>query len=79
MSNTKAPAQLLRVSPRAPVQDPEVVDLMAMAALLSPHDLAVVAGIVRRAAEISDSEGEEVALAVLDQIRGILIGRRLDA
>jgi hypothetical protein len=56
-----------------------VLDLMAMAALLSAHDLAVVAGIVRRAAEISDSEGEEVAVAVLDQIRGILIGRRLDA
>lgn len=79
MSDAKLPAPPIRISPRRPAQDAEVLDLMAMAALLSPHDLAVVAGIVRRAAEISDLEGEEVAIAVLDQIRGILIGRRLDA
>lgn len=79
MSDAKLPAPPIRVSPPRPARDSEVLDLMAMAALLSPHDLAVVAGIVRRAAEISDSEGEEVAVAVLDQIRGILIGRRLDA
>ena len=79
MSGAKLPAPPIRISPRVPTQDSEVLDLMAMAALLSPRDLAVVAGIVRRAAEISDSEGEEVAIAVLDQIRGILIGRRLDA
>ena len=79
MSDAKFPVPPFGVSPRLPAQDPETLDLMAMAALLSPQDLAVVAGIVRRAAEISDSEGEEVAIAVLDQIHGILIGRRLDA
>ena len=59
--------------------DPQTVDLMEMVARLSRRDLAALTAIVRRTAEISETEGEEVAIAVIDQIQGILIGRKLDA
>lgn len=62
-----------------PVPDHQAADLMEMVALLSPRDVVALAAIVRRTAEISETEGEEVALAVLDQIQGILSGRKLDA
>lgn len=57
----------------------QTAELLEMASLLSPRDMATLAVIVRRAAEISESEGEEVAIAVLDQIHGILDGRDSDA
>lgn len=59
--------------------DPQTVDLMEMVAQLSRRDLAALTAIVRRTAEISETEGEEVAIAVIDQIQGILVGRKLDA
>ncbi len=52
---------------------------MDMVALLSARDLTALAAIVRRAAEISETEGEDVAIAMIDQIQDILVGRRLDA
>lgn len=57
----------------------QTAELLEMASLLSPRDMATLSVIVRRAAEISESEGEEVAIAVLDQIHGILEGRVSDA
>lgn len=59
--------------------DSQTADLMDMVALLSRRDLTALAAIVRRAAEISETEGEEVAIAVIDQIQDILVGRKLDA
>jgi hypothetical protein len=59
--------------------DDQTTELLEMASLLSPRDMATLSVIVRRAAEISETEGEEVAIAVLDQIHGILEGRAPDA
>ena len=59
--------------------DDQTAELLELASLLSPRDMATLSVIVRRAAEISESEGEEVAIAVLDQIHGILDGRAPDA
>lgn len=81
MSAPKLPLAASRsgveASSRAP--DHQVDDLMSMVALLSPRDLAALAGIVRRTAEISETESEDIAIAVLDQIQAILHGRRMDA
>lgn len=83
MSDFKMPLSFL---PEGPPQrtaemelDDQTVELLEMASLLSPRDMATLSVIVRRAAEISESEGEEVAIAVLDQIHGILDGRVSDA
>ena len=72
--------------PVAPLRHPsemdledQTIELLEMASLLSPRDMVTLSVIVRRAAEISESEGEEVAIAVLDQIHGILEGRAPDA
>jgi hypothetical protein len=62
-----------------PVPDHQASDLLEMVAMLSPRDVVALAAIVRRTAEISETEGEDVAIAVLDQIHAILVGRRLDA
>ena len=59
--------------------DAQTSELLEMASQLSRRDLATLSAIVRRAAEISDAEGEDVAIAVLDQIHGILVGRLADA
>ncbi|WP_312166684.1 hypothetical protein [Phenylobacterium sp.] len=58
---------------------PDTRELLQMAALLGPRDRVALSHIIRRAGEICDQEGEEVALAVLDQIEAILQGRRADA
>ena len=50
-----------------------------MASLLGPRDLAALSQIIRRANEICESDGEETALAVLDQIGAILENRAPDA
>lgn len=83
MSDFKTPLSFL---PEGPPQwtaemelDDQTVELLEMASLLSPRDMATLSVIVRRAAEISESEGEDVAIAVLDQIHGILDGRVSDA
>jgi hypothetical protein len=47
----------------------QTIELLEMASLLSPRDMATLSVIVRRAAEIS----------VLDQIHGVLEGRPPDA
>lgn len=81
MSGAKFPADAggaLR-DEQPPVPDHQAADLMEMVALLSPRDVVALAAIVRRTAEISETEGEEVAIAVLDQIQAILAGRKLDA
>jgi hypothetical protein len=62
-----------------PPLDDQTADLLRMVAHLSQRDLFALAAIVRRAAEISETDGEETALAVLDQIQGILDGREMDA
>lgn len=51
---------------------------MDLVALLSSRDLTALTAIVRRAAEISETEGEEAPIAVIDQIQDILVGRNLD-
>jgi hypothetical protein len=59
--------------------DLEAATFLELASRLGAADAAALAGIVRRAAEISEHEGEAMALAVLDQIDAILQGRRPDA
>ncbi len=57
------------------LDDPDAAELMRMACLLGPRDLAALSHIIRRAGEICESDGEEIALAVLDQIGAILEDR----
>jgi hypothetical protein len=61
------------------LDDPDAAELMRMASLLGPRDLAALSHIIRRAGEICESDGEETALAVLDQIGAILENRSPDA
>lgn len=83
MTDYKIPHSFARPgAPRGPAEadlDDQTTELLEMASLLSPRDMATLSAIVRRAAEISETEGEEVAIAVLDQIHGILEGRVSDA
>ena len=83
MTDYKIPHSFVRPGPpRGPSEadlDDQTAELLEMASLLSPRDMATLSAIVRRAAEISETEGEEVAIAVLDQIHGILEGRVSDA
>jgi hypothetical protein len=79
MSDTKPPIDEAHGEGRTRILDPQTADLMEMVAQLSRRDLAALTAIVRRTAEISETEGEEVAIAVIDQIQGILVGRKLDA
>jgi hypothetical protein len=81
MTDKSAPFALLQFPvrrARPPVRT-EIADdtalLLELASQLGPRDALALAAIVRRAAEISETEGEEVALAVLDQIEDILKGR----
>lgn len=53
-------------------------ELLEMACLLGPRDRAALSQIIRRAGEIYETDGEETALAVLDQIEAIVAGRRMD-
>jgi hypothetical protein len=62
-----------------PRPDEQTADLLRMVAQLSQRYLFALAAIVRRAGEISETDGEDTALAVLDQIQGILDGRESDA
>ena len=59
--------------------DPDARQLLQMAALLGPRDRIALSHIIRRAGEICDQQGEDVALAVLDRIEAILQGRKTDA
>lgn len=59
--------------------DAETRELLEMATLLGPRDRIALSQIIRRAGEIYESDGEETALAVLDQIEAILEGRLSDA
>ena len=61
------------------LDDPDAAELLRMASLLGPRDLAALSQIIRRANEICESDGEETALAVLDQIGAILENRAPDA
>ena len=61
------------------LDDPDAAELLRMASLLGPRDLAALSQIIRRASEICESDGEETALAVLDQIGAILESRPSDA
>ena len=54
--------------------DAETALFLQLVEQLSVADASALAVIVRRAAEISDEDGEAVALAVLDQIEAILNG-----
>ena len=82
MSGDKTPATEEPRDPPGPLAqatDSQTDDLMSLVARLGQRDLAAVLAIVRRASEISETDGEDVAIAVLDQIHGILEGRNLDA
>jgi len=59
--------------------DPEARQLLHLASQLGPRDRVALSHIIRRTVEICESDGEEVALAVIEQIQGILDGRRADA
>lgn len=85
---TDTPRELIRLVPPAAhprgraVTDrlePDAELLLTMAGRLGPRDLAVLSQIIRRTAEICDTDGEETALAVLGQIEAILQNRPSDA
>ncbi len=59
--------------------DPDSQQLLSLATQLGPLDLVVISNIIRKASEICDTQGEEVALAVIAQIEGILKNRPADA
>lgn len=59
--------------------DPDLRELLHMAGQLSPRDRAVLSHVIRRATEICDADGEEVALAVIEQVQAIILGRPADA
>lgn len=71
--------EFLRAVDRQVRMDPDTRQLLQMAALLGPRDRLALSHIIKRAGEICDQDGEEVALAVLDQIEAILQGRKADA
>ncbi len=85
MSHT--PRELLQLAPTAAPNpqaaverlDPDTELLMLMAGHLGPRDLSALCHIVRRTVEICETEGEETALAVLEQISGVLQNRAADA
>jgi hypothetical protein len=68
-----------RQKARAQGLAPDAELLLALASQLGPRDLAALSQIVRRTAEICEADGEEVALAVLDQIEAIVRNRPTDA
>ena len=59
--------------------DPDARLLLPMALQLGPRDRVALGHIIKRAGEICDQEGEDTALAVLDQIEAILKGRKAHA
>lgn len=80
----RAPIQLFPSKPTQAAKalqqlDPDSQQLLSLASQLGPLDLVVISNIIRKAAEICDSQGEEVALAVIAQIEGILRNRPADA
>jgi len=87
MSHIKLPAERLNLGPAgledggafAPHLEPDARLLLQMASLLGPRDRIALSHIIRRVGELCATDGEDVALAVLDQIEAILVGRRLDA
>lgn len=58
---------------------PDTRQLLRMAAQLGPRDRIALGHIIKRAGEVCDTEGEDVALAMLDQIEAILQGRKANA
>jgi len=67
---------------RAPLHStlsPETALFLELASQLAPRDAAVLNTIIRRTVEITESDGEETALAVLGQVESILRGRFPDA
>jgi len=78
--STATERRLAPAPPDSPKQmDADTRQLLYMAGLLGPRDRAALSQIIRRANEICDTDGEETALAVLDQIAAILSGRTADA
>lgn len=65
-----------RLSPQV---DPDAELLLNMASQLGPRDLVALSRIVQRTVQICETEGEEIALAVLDQIMAIIGNRPADA
>ena len=57
----------------------ETAEFLDLARRLGPRDAATLSAIVRKTSEICDADGEESALAVLDQIERILRGDLPDA
>lgn len=83
---TDSPREMLRLVHSAPAirqpvarLDPDAELLLTMAGRLGPRDLAALSHIIRRTAEICETDGEETALAVLGQIEAILQNRPADA
>lgn len=65
-----------RLSPQV---DPDAELLFNMASQLGPRDLTALSQIIHRTVQICETEGEEIALAVLDQIMAIVRNRPADA
>lgn len=86
MSDIKLPSTI-GIAPRSAFRDvdlgrhldPEVRQLLELAGQLGPRDRLALSHIIRRAAAICETDGEEVALAVIEQIQAILDGRLADA
>lgn len=80
---SERPFELLqRAHPIPPLSrslDAEALQLLDMALVLGPRDIQLMVRIIERSKTICESDGEDTALAVLDQILGLLINRPADA
>ncbi len=59
--------------------DAEAVQLLEMALVLGPRDVRLMVSVIEHAKTICESDGEDTALAVLDQLLGLLMNRPPDA
>ena len=80
---SERPIELLqqtRLAPPLPQGlDVQAVQLLELALLLGPRDVRLIVGVIERAKTICESDGEDTALAVLDQLQGLLMNRMPDA
>ncbi len=80
---SERPFELLqRARPAPPLPrglDAQAVQLLEMALRLGPRDVRLMVSVIEQAKTICESDGEDTALAVLDQLQGLLMNRMPDA
>jgi hypothetical protein len=71
--------QLRPVLPLPRSLDDQALQLLEMALLLGPRDVRLIVSVIEQAKTICESDGEDTALAVLDQLRALMTDRLPDA